>query len=808
MSSVVPLPETDRLGLLEDHTPQDICIGCPFGGPKVGSKGDPKSPIVFVAESPGIEEVKNGEPLVGPSGKLFHEFVPEDGSVYILNALECRPLGSLKNEAKMNEAAMCCRDHMIDKVTMHPRRLVVAMGNAAVRSLTGNFGLKITQIRGRLIPSEISELGIFPMVHIAALMRGTGSYRQWKQDIQYAMELGQGADPRKHIPGRVKFAPKHCTQDWVDDLFNRLGTELTGDIETTGFDHIKDRILSIGVTPRYNPGVSYCFYPHHLPLIRNYLESSRISWCWHNGKFDVKFLRQAGVHAKVDDDTMLMSYTLDESSGVHDLETVSADVLDAPDYKHMIQPYLPNKDASYELIPPRLLGEYQAIDTCNTAQVRTIYRERVRNDPALERLYTDTLIPASEMLAQVENNGICTDPERLIENEKYFQDMKDDIGAQINEMIGYQINPGSPKQVSELLFRRMKFPNRKKGSTAEDVLLALQKRTEHPIFALILKHRKAVKMGGTYVKGIARYVDPLTNRVHATYLIHGTRTGRLACRNPNLQNPPRDPQIRGTFVAAPGYELVEVDLSQAELRSLAALSGDPALCEVFNSGGSPHKDLSIYLSQVGTYAPDWLQRYAAYSADPSNLTLQLAKEEYTRSKNVNFGIIYGITAFGLMEQINDTKAVAQEMLDGWAGRYPVASGFIARCRNTVTKNQVMTTCFGRKKRVGLVSRANLNFLQNEAANFPHQSIASDITLTAAIRTEPTLRSWGVRIVNLIHDSILMEVPITPQNEIRGRAIELVSTALQQVPIDMGITKVPFETDAEVGHRWGSLKEAA
>ena len=799
--------------ILEDHDPQDYCIGCPFGGPRVGSKGDPKSPLVFVAESPGIEEVKHRTPLVGPSGRIFHTFVPEGGIdvPYVLNALECRPLGSLKTEPRMNEAAMCCRDHLLAKVSQHPRRLIVAMGNPAVRSLTGDFSLKITQIRGRLIPSYLSELGIFPMVHIAALMRGTGSWRQWKQDIQYAMELGNGADPREHIPAEVQIIPDDVDQAYVDHLFEQLlwdSNELTCDIETTGFSHRTDTIISVGITPGNDVGISYCFYPIHLPLLKAFLESAAISWCWHNGKFDVKFLRAAGVQARVDDDSMLLSYTLDEMGGVHDLETVSADVLDAPDYKYMIKPYLPNKDSSYDLVPKEVLALYQAIDTSNTAQIRTIYRERVRRDPALEKLYTQTLIPASEMLAQVEMNGICTDPERLEENEVYFRDMKADIGDQINEMIGYQINPGSPKQVKELLFRRMKLPNRRKGSTDEKVLKWLQEKTENPIFGLILKHRTAVKMYGTYVKGLKLRVDPITNRIHATFLIHGTRTGRLAARDPNMQNPPRDPQIRGTFVAREGYELVEVDLSQAELRSLAALSGDPALCEVFLSGGSPHKDLAIYLSGNGTFPADWEQRYASYSQDPENKLWLPAKEEYTKCKNVNFGIIYGISAFGLAGEIHDTKTVAQQMLDGWAERYPVALEFIEKCRATPTNNQIITTCFGRKKRVGLVSRQNLNFLQNEAANFPHQSIASDITLTAANRTWQQLLEWDVRIVNLIHDAILMEVPITPRNETRGRAIELVSRELAQVPIDYGITQVPFLSEGEAGHRWGSLKEAA
>ncbi len=786
---------TPLLKLVDNHAPQTHCGDCPWTGPKVGSKGDPMSKIVFVAESPGIMEVKVGKPLVGPSGKIFHQFVPDDDSIYVLNAMECYPIMAMKNEKIMNYAARSCHARLMTSIMAHPRRIIVAMGNSAVRSLTGIWDYKITQIRGRLIPSPFAELGIMPIVHIAALMKGGGSFREWREDILYALELGNGGSPRQYIPAEVEVIPDDASQSYVDNLFAKMDSELTGDIETTGFDHIRDRILSIGVTPSSNKRISYCFWPIHLPLIRRHLEDRTIRWAWHNGKFDIKFLRAIGIQARVDDDTMLMSYTLDEEGGVHDLETVAADVLDAPDYKYMIQPYLANKETSYEVIPKQVLAEYQAIDTSNTAQIRPIYRERIRGDAQLEILYTETLLPASEMLTQVEENGICTDPQRLDENEEFFAEMKASIGAEINEMIGFDINPGSPKQVSNLLFKRAKFRNRKKGSTAAPVLERLQRETEHPIFGLILKHRKAVKMYGTYVKGLRKHVHPDTNRIHPTFLIHGTRTGRLSARNPNSENVPRIPQVRGTFVAAPGYELIEVDLSQAELRSLAALSGDPTLVEIYNSGGDLHTDLANALF------PGWDGRNAAGGNDKAR-----AKEQRVKCKNVNFGITYGITEFGLQAQINGTVGEARELLTGWAEKYPIAAQFIEKCRACPSSNIIITTCFGRKKRVGLVSKENINFLRNEAANFPHQSIASDITLHAGIRTWRQLLKWGVLQVNFIHDSILLESPITKDGSLRRRVIQLVAREMRQVPIDWGITRVPFMADAEYGHRWGSLAE--
>lgn len=802
------------LDIPEYHHPADECLDCPFTGPKVGSKGDPAAPIVFVAESPGAEEVKTKTPLSGPSGKIFHQFIPDSDEIYVLNAMECSPPTKLKDESRMEQAAYACRQRLLDKVAAHPRRIVVAMGNSAVRSLTGNHNLKITQIRGRLIPSEYAELGIFPIVHIAALMRGTGSFRQWKEDIQYAYELGLGASPKEHLKAELRMAPPAGYlrgQKWVDFFFEQLlrhTNELTCDIETSSLYWYNGRILTIGITPDHNKSVSYCFLPEHLQYLKKWFESDRISWCWQNGKFDVKFLRGAGIRARVDDDTMLLSYTLDESGGVHDLEQISADVLGAPDYKYMIQKYLKNKKTSYEVIPTQALAEYQAIDTSNTAQIRSIYRKRVARDSALEMLYTETLIPASELLTRVEMNGIQADPDRLKENELYYLGGTNNDGqyiegelqivqAEINEHLGYDINPGSPAEVSDALFRHFKFRNKYKGSTDAQTLDFLQEHTNgHPFIAAIKRYRTASRAYGTYVKGMYKWLQP-DNRIHTNFKLHGTRTGRLSSNEPNIQNIPRVPQLRGTFIAAPGYELLEVDLSQAELRSLTALSGDPILIDIYLNNLDLHSDLAIFL-----FGEEWRDKYYKYPEDSPEY--QWAKEKRVKCKNVNFGIIYGITKWGLCEQIKDTPDVAQAMLNGWFERYVVAGQFIEMCRDAPTKAQTIVTCFGRKKRNGLVSRANIRFLQNEAANFPHQSIASDITLTAAIICEPILSKMGVRIVNLVHDSIIMEVPITDDNHVRYAAAKLVAETLEQVPVDKGITRVPFVADAEYGDRWGTL----
>ena len=205
--------------------------------------------------------------------------------------------------------------------------------------------------------------------------------------------------------------------------------------------------------------------------------------------------------------------------------------------------------------------------------------------------------------------------------------------------------------------------------------------------------------------------------MHQTYKLHGTATSRLSCADPNVQNVPRDPLLRGMFIPRPGYGILEVDYSQAELRCLAVLSGDEGLLEIFNSGKDLHVEMSIFLFG-------------------ENFT----KEDKMATKTVNFGIVYGRTAPSIAEDPKLVKAradqggkpitiqEAQGWIDGWMSRFPKAAAFIEKCRMAPVKEQTIITCFGNKKRPGVVSRDKLQDIQNESANFPHQSTASNLTV--------------------------------------------------------------------------------
>lgn len=797
------------------HAPQQECKGCPFDGPRVGSLGPIDAPIVIIGEAPIYSDVTRKSPFTGPQAALLINNIPPDAEVLFINALECVAKSTIKDR-HMDTAITCCRGNLLAKIQAYPRKMIITLGNYATRVILNDSSIKITQKRGALVASPLASVGVFPVIHPSAIAQGTGSYKQWCDDLAYAFDLAKGINSREYIEYNKIDMPVDVDPAYVNTLFESM-VKGTCDIETSGFNWRKDRILQIGITmdetntatQKSSLRNTYVFYPGSFLALKTLLERRDIKWNYQNGKFDIKFLWTLGIHASVDDDTMLASYALNEEGGIHDLDTLAADHLGAPNHKHMLDEWLPNRKTSYEVIPQEVLSNYLAKDVGKTAQLRPVLTSRVYRDPGLTRLYDNVLIPASNYLAWVEFNGVYVDNAQLDMNEEYYTGEMELHARSICDAAGFNVNPGSPKQVAELLYGHLGYPNRFKGSTDADTVEALQKMRPHPILDHLAGYRVAAKMNGTYVKGWHKHIQD-DGRIHATFKIHGTRTGRLSCAEPNIQNIPRLARIKGQIVAAPGYILVECDFSQAELRLLAALSKDPILCELFNSGGDPHSDLAEFLY------PGWYERQAQVDAmapgeaagtlTPPELALYKAlkaqcKEERTKCKNVNFGIIYGITAFGLSAQINGTVEEASAMLRGWYSRYSVAAAFISACRMTVVRNQVMTTPFGRKKRNGVVTRMNRPFLENEAANFPPQSIASDFTLTSGIRVYPILQEMGIKIINTVHDSIILEMP--KQASIIHEGIALVRDTMRAIPKDMGIDAVPFEVDAETGHRWGA-----
>jgi uracil-DNA glycosylase family 4 len=834
----------------------DKCEGCPFITPTVGTKGPEDSPFVIVGESPGTNELRANQPFVGESGKLLDAVLNQAGlnslgiEPYVINALQCYPPPKAKEDggAMMAQATKCCRDRLIAQIQAHPRKVILCLGAAASWSVTGDFGIRITQKRGRIIPTPLAEHGAVLAVHPAYLMRVGGGLPFWKKDLASAVKLLRG----ESLGGWTEPTWSICDRpsDILDLISDCHKAEYnTSDLETDQLHWFGGRILCAGVTNGSGDHVSIIpedVLYKNLPLVRRLYESGK--WYWHNALFDVTWLRapQHQVAAYASGDTMLMSYALNENRGFHDLDQVAQHLIGSPPHKDMLKKYLPSKAASYRLVPPAELHKYNAIDLSKQHKIAPPLHELLDEQPASKKLYFETLLPAVAEVSELRLQGVMVDRARVEANEGHLQTEIDAVDAKINEYaqvhLGYNINVASPQQLAQLLFDKMGLRIPGSRSTDEDHIIQLQRRFDHPIFNLILNRRKLAKEKGTYVTNLlygkrgskhilgAGHIKP-DGCVYPDFRLHGTTTGRLAGSDPNLLNQPRSPVIRGQYIARPGKLFAEVDENQAELRSLAVMSGDPLLCEIYTKNEVSIHDITtakFYGSKEAMKQDERVMMTAAHllqyfgqheshdwvcydcgsevNANVRHLCAErVYKEAKMRGKAVNFGIVYGREAYSLAMEFNITVAEADRWIQEWFALYPKAADFIKWCRSRPLHKRDLVTNFGRKKRHGVVSREALKGIQNEAANFPHQSTASDIMLHTLIRCGPRLRGeFGARPWLELYDAVYYEIDVDERRV--QESIRFVQDTITQVPIDYGITLIPFIGDAKIGFDWGHMKE--
>lgn len=798
------------------------CPGCPFWGPKVGGKGNPNSSIVILGESPGTQELKQKLPFVGPSGFVLDKSLEQEPheEPYYINAMQCFPgMAADKKQELIAQGVAACRERVLKQIAAAPRRVIIALGAPAIWAVTGNYDLKITQERGKLFPTELASIGAVPTVHPAFLMRGgaNATYQQYRRDIKYALSMANGAKPKS--PPKVQYLLVRDERD-IRDLATYfraqpVGAPIGADIETSGFSFLTDRILSIGYA--VNPDEVYIIPKR---LIGTFLEigddlyDNQAKFIWHNGKFDIKFQWQGGVKkARIDDDTMLMSYVLDENGGIHDLETVASDWLGSPNWKAMLDGLIP-KGGSYDDIPEETLYLYQALDIGNTRALFDVMRPTINADANLRKAYERTLIPAANFLAKVESRGIYVDLERVDANKEWYGEKIEGYKKSFAEIAalfpdsGYTEKlMGSWKQMQKLLYDDLKIvPYKKKRGTGKDLIDKLKPVTpvQKDAIRVLQLSRKDAKEYGTYVKNVADNID-LDGAVHTTYLQHGTRTGRLASRDPNLQNVPRNPRIRGQYVARPGRRFVEPDLNQAELRALACFSNDPTLCHIYETAGmSLHDELR---ADIWGYPKDWsrddVRKYLTKFGLKETEEDRIVEEQKMRAKAVNFGIVYGRENFSIAEEFQIDPKEAQVWINAWFKKFPQAHAYLEACRAAPLKGQVIVNNFGFKRRFGVVSAERLKGMQNEASNFPCQSCASHITLHSGIETaEELLDRFDTYACNLVHDSILLDCP--DDDDVVAAATRLVLAKMEEVPKLWGFTRIPFVAEAKMGYRWGEL----
>lgn len=777
------------------------CSNCPLrvGGSFVPSSSTVNADLAFVGEAPAAQDIRQQQIFVGPSGKLLEKvnniYGIKKEDCFLSNATLCRPADG---KAPPKAAIAACRPRLLRELAQHQGD-VVALGNSAALAVLGVEG--ITRLRvgpGReSIYSELKGRRVIPTVHPAACLRQSDMFPSLISDIGKVVNKNVNwIEPQYEVFDDPVEAAKFLR--WLQERAGDVVIDIEVDIEKdTAYDH-PDRygLLCVGISYQDGQAVIIGERACQDGDVRSALgDALRASFVIaQNGKFDLAGLNPIIGTVELGFDTMLAHYVLDERSGIHGLKQMAVEYLGAPQYDEEIKKYVGPKDG-YGVIPRDLLYKYNAYDAACTYLLYKLFSQRL--ELAGLRKVHDFLVEASNELVFLELNGIPVDGEYIKElTEKYIQSLKE-IEEEIDNILidakYTKINPRSPIQIKNALaFLRCRVDSTN-IETLETIIETLEARKQEdlPLYKFVqtlMKHRKEAKLYGTYVKGIAqrRY----KGRVYPTFLLHGTTTGRLACRNPNLQNVPRQSSIKQLFIPAgkPGERcFVQADYSQAELRVLTWLAKDDYFREILND---PTRDLFDELTPI------------LYPKAPSKeMTSEAAwKELRIRVKAFVYGLGYGRTEYSIAKEYKLSTDEARAVKNRFFNTIPAIVDWQKWVKNEVWGGNDLITPFGRHRRFHLITDDNWKSIQNEAMAFLPQSTSSDICLSAMIKVRQDLRGSGAYVRNIVHDSILVDCPTDMSNEVSNILNSRMIESAQNIVGDY----VQFATEVKIGSHWGEV----
>jgi len=573
--------------------------------------------------------------------------------------------------------------------------------------------------------------------------------------------------------------------------------ELVGfDTETTGLEPMQARL--VGMSFAFGDSAWYLPLAHEYPgapaqvgvdkalaMLKPWLENASRAKVGQNLKFDAHILANHGVALRgVAHDTVLEAYVV-EVQERRDLDSLAARHLG---WKNVTYDEVTGKGASrisFAAVDIARATEYAAEDAdCALSLHATLY-PKIAADEKLKFVYESIEVPVMPVLYRIERNGVLLDAGKLDAQSHELGKEMLATEQKAYEAAGQPFNLSSPKQLGEILFEKQKLPVKKKTpkgqpSTDEDVLAELA--LDYPLPKLLLEYRGLAKLKSTYTDKLPRMVDANTGRVHTTYSQAGAVTGRLASNDPNLQNIPiRTPQgrrIREAFIAPPGSRIVSADYSQIELRIMAHLSEDKGLRHAFEHGHDVHQ---------------------ATAAEVFGVPLEkVSKDERRTAKVINFGLIYGMSAFGLAQNLGLERATAQAYIESYFTRYPGVKKFMDETREKARTLGYVETVFGRRLRLPEIqsgSPARRQAAERAAINAPMQGTAADLIKMAMVSVQDWLDERKLRtlLIMQVHDELVLEVPEEELAEVRDKVRELMQNVAK--------LEVPLIVDTGVGDNW-------
>jgi DNA polymerase-1 len=527
-----------------------------------------------------------------------------------------------------------------------------------------------------------------------------------------------------------------------------------------------------------------------LAILRPLLEDPSVMKIGHDIKADLCAMAKYGIEIAPIDDAMLVSYVLEGGAHGHGLEELSELHLDHKPIARADVCGSGRNAVTFDKVTPEKALAFAA----EGAEVALRLNQALKPRLLQERLLTvyETIDrPLVPVVAAMECAGVKVDARALQALSRDFEGRIAEIEREIQGIAGVEFNPGSPKQLGEVLFDRLNLPGGKKGktgayATGADVLEELTVTSGHPLPQKILDWRQLTKLKSTYTDTLQNEIDPTTGRVHTSYALALTPTGRLSSSDPNLQNIPirteEGRRIRHAFVAEKGHKLVSVDYSQIELRLAADMADIPALRDAFREGKDIH---ALTASQV-------------FGVPVEGMDPMIRR----KAKAINFGIIYGISAFGLAQQLGIPQAEARDYIGAYFGRYPGIREYMERTKKFAREKGYVETLFGRRCHIPGINDKNpakRSYMERASINAPLQGTAADIIKRAMIRIPPALQERGLkaRMLLQVHDELVFEVPDAEVDELSAVARAIMEKAHEPARK----LSVPLTCEAGAGMNW-------
>lgn len=764
------------------------CSECPLNNttkvPGEGTSTGDTYDVVFVGIAPAKTEVREGRPLVGWSGTLLRKTLAKLGitDFYLTNVLICQLLEDMKDKDE-SLAIACCKERLFEEVRSKSPKLVVAMGNIPLEALTG-VAYKIRSVQGRILPGLLCP--VLPVIHPASLAHRSEEFYDFVGGLRSAPKYLGGTYQQAAVPSRTI-----VNADSIDEVLRMLNQSelLSVDLETTGkgffpYGRDPDKIRCVCVAPNERtafifPGESSPYFEPH----PNFAQDERLKdllhrkeCIFHNGPFDIGFLKQAGYDVQIFFDTFIGHYCLDERQYSHGLKILASKYLGAPDWEEDIKQYLPHKESSYDLIPDDALYEYAAYDVAYTYQLSegVGLRKRVANTFP----YKEILSPCMSMFAEIRHKGLPIDVGLLMDLDEILEGELEEHLGELEKLAGYRLNPFSSQECGELLFDTLGYqPVHGYGrSTAFKVLTILG----GPICEKIIEIREFGKLKSTYVVGVANFIDG-DFRIHPFTKLHGTVTGRLSVTDPSMLNVHKKGGVRKLYLPETGHYILEADNKQMELRCLGISSGDEHLMEIirkFDRGEGPDPHQLVHTLLEEKTRREW---------------------ERDKAKAGVFGRAYGRGKKDFIESYGMSSEDTDLMLNTIDRLFPGLKAYNSRIKKEVHSTGILTSYFGRKRRFGLVLDDNKHDCYRQGANFYPQSMGSDLNLLCMLHLWRNKDKWGIYPLFPVHDSIVMDIPdVSVASEIKR---EMEVHAEELVHGESG-----FKVDCSVGKSWGDTKK--